>query len=294
MPNINIHNTHIVSDFEYYAPETLEEASKLLKELGKDAAALAGGTEVIVKMKDGSRRPKHIVNLKKIPGLSGIKETPDGIEIGALTTIREIETCSLVKEKYPILYEAARVLGSIQIRNRATVGGNICNASPCADSAVGLLSVDAVAHISGLEGEREVPLVEFFLGPGRTVLAPGEILTSITVPKMAPGSKSVFNRVARASMDMATISLAAVITMKNGVVEDSRLAWGTVAPTPMRTKDVEEFLKGKKLTDEVIDEAAELASKSIKPREKGRSNGPYKRRVAKGFIVETLSKLRES
>jgi len=294
MPNINKHNTHLVLDFEYYAPETLQEASKLLKEHGKDAAALAGGTEVIVKMKEGSRRPKHIVNLKKIPGLSGIKKTAGGIEIGALTKIREIEKCALIMDEYPILHEAAKVLGSVQIRNLATVGGNICNASPCADSAVGLLSVDAVAHISGLEGEREVPLVDFFLGPGRTVLAPGEILTSITVPKMAPGSKSAFNRVARASMDLATISLAAVVTMKNGVVEDSRLAWGTVAPTPMRTEDVEEFLKGKELTDDVIEEAAELASKSIKPREKGRSNGPYKRRVAKGFIVETLSKLRES
>ncbi len=294
MPNINKHNTHIVSDFEYYAPKTLEEASKLLKELGKEAAALAGGTEIIVKMKEGSRRPKHIVNLKKIPGLSGIKETSDGIEIGALTTIREVETSSLIKEKYPILYESAKVLGSVQIRNRATVGGNICNASPCADTAVGLLSADATACISGLEGEREVPLVDFFIGPGRTVLAPGEILTSIKVPKMASGSKSVFNRVARVSMDLATISLAAVAIMKNGVVDDVKLAWGTVAPTPMRTKDVEAFLKGKKLTDEIIDETAELASKSIKPREKGRSTGPYKRRVAKGFIVETLSKLRES
>ena len=186
MPNINIHNTHIISDFEYYAPETLQEASKLLKELGKDAAALAGGTEVIVKMKEGSRRPKHIVNLKKIPGLSGIKETSDGIEIGALTTIREIETSPLIKEKYPILYQSAKVLGSVQIRNRATVGGNICNASPCADTAVGLLSAEGGAHISGPDGERKVPLVDFFLGPGRTVLAPGEILTSITVPKMAP------------------------------------------------------------------------------------------------------------
>jgi len=294
MANINKHNTHILLDFEYYAPETIQEASKILKEHGSDAVALAGGTDVIVKMKEGTRRPKHIVNLKKIPGLSGIKKTAEGIEIGALTKIREVEKSALIKEEYPVLHEAARVLGSVQIRNLATIGGNICNASPCADSAVGLLSLDAVAHIVGLEGERNVPLVSFFLGPGRTVLAPGEILTSVIVPKTAPGSKSAFNRVARVSMDLATISLAAVVTMKNGVVEDSRFAWGTVAPTPMRTEDVEEFLKGKKLTDEVIEEAAELASKSIKPREKGRSNGPYKRRVAKGFIVETLSKLRES
>lgn len=294
MANINKYNTHILLDFEYYAPETVREAAKLLKEHGSDAVALAGGTDVIVKMKEGTRRPKYIVNLKKIPGLSGIKETAEGIEIGALTKIREVEKSELIREEYPILHEAARALGSVQIRNLATIGGNICNASPCADSAVGLLSLDAVAHIEGLEGERDVPLWDFFLGPGRTVLTPGEILTSVKVPKTAPGSKSAFNRVARVSMDLATISLAAVVTMKKGIVEDSRLAWGTVAPTPMRTKDVEEFLKGKKLTDEAIEKAAELASKSIKPREKGRSNGPYKRRVAKGFIIETLSKLKES
>jgi carbon-monoxide dehydrogenase medium subunit len=294
MANINKYNTHILLDFEYYAPETVREAAKLLKEHGSDAVALAGGTDVIVKMKEGTRRPKYIVNLKKIPGLSGIKETSKGIEIGALTKIREVEKSTLIRDKYPVLHQAARVLGSVQIRNLATIGGNICNASPCADSAVGLLSLDAVAHIEGLDGERDVPLVDFFLGPGRTVLAPGEILTSVKVPKTAPGSKSAFNRVARVSMDLATISLAAVVTMKQGVVENSRLAWGTVAPTPMRTKDVEDFLKGKKLTDEVIEKAAELASKSIKPREKGRSTGPYKRRVAKGFIIETLSKLKES
>ncbi|MBC8463254.1 xanthine dehydrogenase family protein subunit M [Candidatus Bathyarchaeota archaeon] len=294
MANINKHNTHILLDFEYYAPETVREASKLLKEHGSDAVALAGGTDVIVKMKEGTRRPKYIVNLKKIPGLSGIKETSKGIEIGSLTKIREVEKSALIRDEYPILHEAARALGSVQIRNLATIGGNICNASPCADSAVGLLSLDAVAHIEGLEGERDVPLGDFFLGPGRTVLAPGEILTSVKVPKTAPGSKSAFNRVARVSMDLATISLAAVVTMKQGVVENSRLAWGTVAPMPMRTKDVEDFLKGKKLTDEVIEKAAELASKSIKPREKGRSTGPYKRRVAKGFIIETLSKLKES
>lgn len=294
MANINKHNTHILLDFEYYAPETVREASKLLKEHGSDAVALAGGTDVIVKMKEGTRRPKYIVNLKKIPGLSGIKETSKGIEIGSLTKIREVEKSALIRDEYPILHEAARALGSVQIRNLATIGGNICNASPCADSAVGLLSLDAVAHIEGLEGERDVPLGDFFLGPGRTVLAPGEVLTSVKVPKTAPGSKSAFNRVARVSMDLATISLAAVVTMKQGVVENSRLAWGTVAPMPMRTKDVEDFLKGKKLTDEVIEKAAELASKSIKPREKGRSTGPYKRRVAKGFIIETLSKLKES
>ncbi|MBE0634366.1 xanthine dehydrogenase family protein subunit M [Candidatus Bathyarchaeota archaeon] len=294
MSHINKYNTHVLLDFEYHAPETVQEAAKILKKHGSDSVALAGGTDIIVKMKDGSRRPKHIVNLKKIPGLSGIKETSTGVEIGALTKIREIEKSTLIKEKYPILHEAARVIGSVQIRNLATVGGNICNASPCADSAVGLLSLDAAVHIVGLEGERDVPLRSFFLGPGKTVLASGEILTSVKVPKTASGAKSVFNRVARVSMDLATISLAAVVKMKNGVVEDCRLAWGTVAPTAMRTRDVEEYLKGKELTDEVIDEAAELASKSIKPREKGRSNGPYKRRVAKGFIIETLSKLKES
>jgi CO/xanthine dehydrogenase FAD-binding subunit len=289
---INKHNTHILLGFEYSAPTTIVEACKLLAE-HSDAIVLAGGTDVIVKMKEGSLRPKHVVNIKKIPGLSGIKETPDGIWIGALTRIRDIEKSTLVQEKLHILYEAVRVIGSVQVRNLATVGGNVCNASPAADSAVALLALDAVAHISGPGGERRVPFSEFFKGPGSTVLARGELLTGITVPGSLVGWKGCWVRVARASMDIATISLAATVKMEDGFVKDIHLAWGTVAPTPMRTRDVEAFIEGKKLDYSVIDEAAKLAAKSIRPRESGRSSGVYKRRVAEGFVREALTQLAE-
>lgn len=289
---INKHNTHILLGFEYFAPTTIVEACKILVE-HSDAIVLAGGTDVIVKMKEGSLRPKRVVNIKKIPGLGGIKETPDGIWIGALTRIRDIEKSTLVQEKLHILYEAVRVIGSVQVRNLATVGGNVCNASPAADSAVALLALDAVAHISGPGGERKVQFSEFFTGPGSTVLVRGELLTGITVPSRVVGWKGCWVRVARASMDIATISLAATVKTENGFVKDIHLAWGTVAPTPMRTRDVEDFIVGKKLDNNVIEEAAKLAATSIRPRESGRSSGVYKRKVAEGFIREALTRLME-
>ena len=292
--NINTHNTHILMGFEYHAPTSVEEAVRLLSEYGGDASALAGGTDLIVRMKDGSHRPKHVVNLKRIAGLAEIKETREGIHMGALTRIRDIEKSELVGKRLPVLREAARTIGSVQIRNLATLGGNLCNASPSADTAVALLAYDAVAHIAGPRGDRVVPLDGFFKGPGATVLERGEILTGVSAPKPAKNTVGRWLRVARASMDIATISLAVTLRLKDGAVEDSRFAWGTVAPTPMRTKDVEAYVKGRRLDHACIEEAAGLASRSIKPRESGRSRGPYKRRVAHGFVVEALTSLSEA
>jgi CO/xanthine dehydrogenase FAD-binding subunit len=294
MMDINKHNTHILHKFEYHAPVTIAEAVKLLKELGSEATILAGGTDLIVKMKDGSKRPRHVVNIKKIPDLSGVKETTEGLWIGALTKISELENSRIIKEKLPVLYEAVRVIGSVQVRNLATVGGNICNASPAADSAIAFLALDAVAQITGPNSDRKVPFGEFFTGPGRTVLKEGELLTGITVPRNVYGWKGHWTRVTRASMDIATISLAATAKINGEVVKEIRLAWGTVAPTPMRTENVEDYLRGKKLEQSVIEEAASLAASSIKPRDSGRSTGPYKRKVAEGFIREALTKFRET
>ena len=292
--NINTHNTHIVMGFEYHAPTSVAEAVKLLSEYGGDASALAGGTDLIVRMKDGSHRPKHVVNLKKIMGLAEIKETRESIHIGALTRIRDIEKSELIGKRLPVLQEAARTLGSVQIRNLATLGGNLCNASPCADTAVALLAYDAVAHIAGPSGDKAVPLDGFFKGPGATALERGEILTGVSVPKPAKNTVGRWLRVARASMDIASISLAVTVKLKDGVAEDSRFAWGTVAPTPMRTKEVEAYVRGRRLDQACIEEAATLASRGIKPRESGRSRGPYKRRVAHGFVVEALTSLVEA
>jgi carbon-monoxide dehydrogenase medium subunit len=291
---VNRHNTHILLGFEYHAPASVAEAVKLLDNYGSEAKVLAGGTDLIVKMKDGSVRPKHVVNLKWIPGLSGIRERRDGVWIGALTKLRDIERSELIQKRLPVLYEAVRMIGSVQIRSLATLGGNICNASPAADGPVALLALDAKAHITGPSGERTADLDSFFTGPGRTILSQGEILTGVTVPRSAAGGYGCFLRVARVSMDIATISLAASAKLKGGTVEDCRLAWGTVAPTPMRTREVEEFLRGKRLDEKVISDAAELASRNIKPRERGRSSGPYKRKVAYGFTVEALTRIAES
>src|SRR5206468_9509744 len=169
---------------EMYQPTTLQEASRLLKDKGAGGRFLAGGTDLVIAIKEKGLVPKYVVDLKKVPGLSGIREKADGsITIGALTTMREIETDSLLNKKYPFLCQSAAEVGSIQIRNRATVGGNMANATPSADVAPSLIALNATAKFAGVSGEKVVLLEEFFQGPGQTVMSPEEILTEITIPK---------------------------------------------------------------------------------------------------------------
>src|SRR5512132_1021410 len=158
--------------FDYYQPATLQEASRLLKENGAGGRLLAGGTDLVIAMKEKGLLPKYIVDLKRLPGLSGIRENSDGsISLGALTTLREIETSALILKKYPFLAQSAAEVGSIQIRNRATIGGNMANASPSADTSPALMALGATATIVGVNGERTVGLEEFFKGPGQSVMS---------------------------------------------------------------------------------------------------------------------------
>ena len=173
--------------FEFYQPATLEEASRLLKENGPGGRFLAGGTDLVIAMKEKGLLPKYIVDLKRVPGLAGIRENSDGtITLGALTTMREIETSPLITKKYPFLAQSAAEVGSIQIRNRATIGGNMSNATPSADTAPALMRLNATAKIASATGERSINLEEFFKGPGQTVMSADEILTEITIPKTGP------------------------------------------------------------------------------------------------------------
>jgi CO/xanthine dehydrogenase FAD-binding subunit len=173
--------------FDFYQPATLAEASRLLKEKGPGGRFLAGGTDLVIAMKEKGLLPKYIVDLKRVPGLSGIRESGDGsITIGALTTMYAIEISPLIKKKYPFLAQSAAEVGSIQIRNRATIGGNMANATPSADVAPSLIALNATARIASAAGERTIPLEEFFRGPGQTVMTSDEILTELTIPETGP------------------------------------------------------------------------------------------------------------
>jgi CO/xanthine dehydrogenase FAD-binding subunit len=291
--SINTHNTHILSSFEYHAPGNVSEAVKLLDEHGNEAMILAGGTDLVPKMKQAILKPRHVVNLKRIPELAGIREEAEHIRIGAITRIRDLERSIIVKEKLPLLHEAVSAIGSVQIRNMATVGGNICNASPAADSAQALVALGTEANIAGPKGERKVELESFFAGPGRTVLGRGELLASLAVPYPGEGSRCAFIKLGRTSLDLATVSIAVNARMKKENVESIRVVMGAVAPTPLRLKNVEQSLLKKRLTVDSIEEAGRLVSESIKPITDIRGTAEYRHIASKGLVMEALTLILE-
>jgi len=288
MTSINKFNTHIIGKpFAYHQPTTVEEATKLLAELN-DVKVLAGGTDLIPKMKQRLLEPRNIVNLKKIKALEGIKERDKGIWIGAATKLRVIERSQLIKDKIPLQYLATKTIGSVQIRNMGTLAGNVCNASPAADGALGMVAQDATVHITGSKGKRDVPITEFFTGPGASVLEKDEIVTGFTVPVMDKDTGYHFISIGRMALDISTISIAVTVTKKDGKVAKATVALGSVAPTPLRLPEVEAFLKGKSLSDEVIWEAAEMVSNGIKPITDVRASAEYRKEAAKGMAMEAI------
>lgn len=288
---INKLNTHIMPiRFEYHAPTSLEEAVGLLSKYGKEASLLAGGTDLLVNMKQRLVEPKHLINIKNIKELVGIKEGTNGIHIGAATRLRTIERSEMIKEKLPLLHEAVRSIGSVQIRNMATIGGNLCNASPTADGATALLALDAEARIIGPEGARIVPMEQFFVGAGQTVLRPDEIMVEVLSPYLAEDVGTSFIKIGWTSFDIATVNIAVVLKLEGGAVNDCRIALGACAPTPIRLYRVEEFLQGRELTGEVLEAAANIVSGYIRPRERWRrAPAEYRRSASKALIRDALT-----
>src|SRR5262250_2490595 len=265
---------------ELYQPTTLREASRLLKDKGAGGRFLAGGTDLVIAIKEKGLAPNYLVDLKKVPGLSEIRENTDGsITIGALTTMRDIEIDSLLKQKYPFLCQSAAEVGSIQIRNRATVGGNMANATPSADVAPALIALNATAKIAGASSQKTVLLEEVFRGPGLTIMDADEILTEITIPKTAPQLVGEYIKFSpRDMMDLAYVGIAVAYNLGsdkkcNGV----RIVLGAVAPTPIRAKNSEALLEGKVLTEEVAAKVGDEAARESKPISDVRSSADYRR-----------------
>ena len=231
-------------------------------------------------MKEKGLLPKYIVDLKHVPGLSGIRENGDGsITIGALTTMYAIETSTLLKKKYPFLSQSAAEVGSIQIRNRATIGGNTANSSPSADTAPALIALGATAKIAGAAGERTVSIEEFFRGPGQNVMSADEILTEVTIPKTGPQLVGDYIKFSpRDMMDLAYIGVAVVYNLAaDRKCSGIRIVLGAVAPTPIRAKNSEALLEGKVLTEELAEQVGAEAAKESKPISDVRSSADYRR-----------------
>ncbi|MFQ5610559.1 MAG: FAD binding domain-containing protein [Anaerolineae bacterium] len=279
--------------FAYVEPKQLDEAVAALVEYSSEAMLLAGGTDLLVMMKSGLVSPKAIINLKRVPGLAGITTGNGDVRLGTLTTFRAIETSALLQERCPALPEAAKWLGSVQIRHLATLGGNVCRASPSAESAPPLIALGAQAHIVGPDGERALPLDEFFTGPGTTVLAPGEILTEIRVPVPAARSGAAYlRRSIRPLMDLAIVNVAASVTLDEAGQSfvDARIALGAVAPTPIRARQAEAALRGQPATETVLEAAAALAAEEARPITDVRSTADYRRAMVRLLTRRALER----
>ncbi|MBD3206863.1 xanthine dehydrogenase family protein subunit M [Candidatus Bathyarchaeota archaeon] len=290
MTAINNVNTHIITKtFKYHKPETVEEALKLLSELN-DVKLMAGGTDLIPKMKQRLLEPSNIVSLKYIPELEGIREEGDWIFIGAATSLRDVERSTIIQRKLPLLQQCVKSIGSVQIRNMGTLGGNVCNASPAADGALGLITLDALAIISGSNGDTEIKVSEFFTAPGVIVLKEEELVKEFKIKVPNNNTGSSFISIGRTSLDISTISIGVVLETRDDEVIDVKLGVGSVAPTPLRIYDVEDWLIGKKLGPDVIRETAKRVSSGIKPITDIRGTSEYRYAAAEGIAIEAITR----
>lgn len=275
-----------MKNFEYFEPNTLAEASRLFAE--EHAQLLAGGTDLIIGMKAYTETPKSVISLQNIPCLTGITtDSDDSITIGAMTKVREVELSEEILKHHTALAEGASEIGSIQIRNLATIGGNIAHASPAADTVAGLLAADAQVHISGADGERTVPINELFTGPGQTVLTAGEIITHFRLPSPASGSHYIKHKI-REVMDLAFIGVASAVNVDNGRITDVRIGLAAVAPTPLRATEAEELLKGNEPTDELLAQAGEAAAAATSPISDLRCSAEHRKEMVDVLTRRTL------
>ena len=275
-------------EFQYNAPEHLDEAIDLLARPG--ARALAGGTDLVVQMRERRREVRHVVDLKRIPALTSLAREPDGsLRIGAAMNVTAM--CRRPElAAFPAVVQSSQMIGSYQIQNRASIGGNVCNASPSADAIPALICHGAQAEIAGPKGRRQLPIGSLFAGPGRTRLDPQEILVSITLPAPPPRSAGSYLRFTpRREMDIAVAGVGAWVQLDGeGKVIEARIAMAAVAPTPVRAPQAESRLRGARLTSTLIEEAASGAARDATPISDTRGSADYRRELIRTLTRRTL------
>ncbi|HSH71191.1 MAG TPA: xanthine dehydrogenase family protein subunit M [Deferrisomatales bacterium] len=273
-------------DFEYHTPESLGEVCALLAELGDKAVVLAGGTDLVHKMKQWKLTPQHLVSLKHLDALREIRHVPGrGVVIGALVTQNGIYTSPLLQERYLSVSQAAHQMASNQIRNLGTIGGNIANAVPSADLPPILVALQATIRLVSAAGERTLPLEEFFVGSAQSVLARGEVLTEITIPDQRATGSTYIKFGLRRSGALAVAGSAVAVTVDGDTLVEARIALSSAAPTVLRARRAEEFLTGRTISDEVLARAGVLAGEESRPRDSIRGSAEYRRN-----LVEVLTK----
>jgi carbon-monoxide dehydrogenase medium subunit len=283
--------------FDYFAPESLDEAIAILRDRGDGGRLLAGGTDLLVQMKEAGLHPSYVVSLRRLRELRGITfDEQQGLRVGAMTTMAEVAEHPIIRKRYPVLADGASVVGSVQTRNMATIGGNVCNAAPSADTAPPLLVLGAQVEIAGSGGRRQVPLEGFFTGPGQTALARDEVLLGFVVPTPAPRTGGRYDRhTPRAEMDIAVVGVAALVTLEpeRDVVRETRIAMGAVAPTPLRALEAEASLVGQPPSEEAFERAAELAAEAARPISDIRGSAAFRRHLVRVVTARCLRQAAE-
>ncbi len=281
--------------FEMFLPRTVDECLKFLADDPARTKVVAGGTDLVPQMRNGVTKPARVVDLSGVPALRTV-EVADGagLRLGAAVTARTIELDARIRMRYPALAESGALVGSVQVRNLASVGGNLCNAAPSADMAPPLIALDTAAVIAGPKGQRRVPLAEFFTGVRQTVLAPDELLVELAVP--APGAQSggaYLRHTPRRELDIAVVGVASELAIADGVCRTARIALASVAPTPVRATEAERALTGQALTPALIERAAELAVNAARPISDQRGSADFRRHLVRVLTRRTLTTAHE-
>jgi carbon-monoxide dehydrogenase medium subunit len=287
--------------FDYIEAGNMAGASKLLKQYKDKAVPIAGGTDLLVQMKQKTKSVEYVIGIDRIKELEGVAYQDGLLRIGAATTLRSIETSVDLKSRHPVIPETAKQMASVAVRNVGTIGGNLCNAAPSADMAPPLLVLSARARIASDSGEREVPIEEFFTGPGKTVLGTGEILKEILVPLLSSNSGAAYYKYGlRGPEDLAIVGVAAMVVLddKGNVVKDIKIGLGAVAPTPIRARVAERLLLGRSPDEELVKRAGDAAAEEAKPITDVRGSAEYRREMVKVFtryaVKEAVTKARKN
>jgi carbon-monoxide dehydrogenase medium subunit len=280
-------------EFQYLAPKSVQEAGSLLQEYIGKAKVMAGGTDLLVNMKHRTVAPKYVIGLKNVPDLDGITYSEaGGLRLGTLVNHQSIAVSPIIRDRFGALATACSKIGTPQIRSMGTIGGNLCNAAPSADSAPPLIALGSVLKLVSPERERIIPLEEFLTAPGETILIDGEILVEIQVPNLPSHTGLVYFKLpARTAVDIAAVGVAALIALdsEDETCTDAKIVLGAVAPTPIRAKRGEEIIRGKQIEDNLIQKVAELASEEAQPISDVRSSAHYRVEMVKVLTKQAIN-----
>lgn len=281
----------VLKPFEYFEPETVGEAMGILSTYGTKAKVLAGGIDLVARIRQREIQPECVVCIQKLPSLDYIGgDKATGLRFGALATLRSIELSPAIQKDYMVLYEAVHQIASVQVKTMGTAVGNLCVATPASDLATTLLALEAKLTIVSRVGERTIPLENFFIGVNQTVLEPSEIVTEVLLPSLPAGTVGTFMKLTRSAVDIAKVNVAVAVTVTDNICKEAKIALGSVAPTVIRAREAEGILNGQKLEPKIIAAAAEAAAEETKPITDIRSTAEYRKETIKVLVRRAIEK----